>query len=401
MSKRLIVYIGENWPAQPSAPWVVLDAKGQVAEQGESDPRYWPAAEVCEAVLSAPQCAWIEVAVPEGGRREHQRLLRYAVEDRIAGDIDHQHLTEIGQTRTDGATVASVLVCDRSRLRAVVTALQGCGRPLTRMYSELQGDRSEPDSWTLAVGSSAHCVLHPGSGAAVALDKEVCEPLLEHLVDKARREGKAPAKLELRCQVGATAVDLGALAQRLALPVVDGAPYCWWLCQPAAVDLLHGEFQPANRRGGLLRPLRVPALVAGAAILMLLFASIVEILWKRQELDAVEQRMHRLFETAVPNTPAVAPPLQIRRHLDDARSRKGLLRQDDLLTLLVAFVDGAGSGAKGAVSKIEYEAGQLKLRLMDAQQLDSTYLEGRLGVMGYHLRQDEEGALLIVRGSGR
>ncbi len=402
MNRRLIVYVGEHWPTQPSTPWVVLDDRGQVIEQGQSDPRYWPAAEHCEAVLAAPLCSWIEVKLPEGARREPERLLRYAVEDRVAGDIDHQHLTLISQRRVDDGVLVVVLVCNRARLREILTALAACNRPAMRMHAELQAEVGEGEDWTLALGVADHGVLHPGPGRPrLALDKAACEPLLAHLLDQARRVGQAPTRLVLRYQSGAGGLDAGVLAERLALPVVEGAPYCWWSCRKTAADLLHGELRPAHRRAGWYRRLRRPLALAGTAMVVFFLASLGEVLWQKQQLAALEQRMQRLFESAVPNTPAVAPALQLRRHLDEMRSKHGLLRQDDALTLLAAFADSAGSGAKGALSAIDYEAGQLKLSLRDASALNASEVAGRLAIKGYRLRQNEDGTWVISQEIGR
>ncbi|HRD33750.1 MAG TPA: GspL/Epsl periplasmic domain-containing protein, partial [Rhodocyclaceae bacterium] len=104
------------------------------------------------------------------------------------------------------------------------------------------------------------------------------------------------------------------------------------------------------------------ALAAGAAALMLV-TSLAEVLWQRHQLGNLEDRMRRLFETSVPNTPAIAPALQLRRTLAEVRARHGQLRDDDFLALLDAYAEIGGAGTRHSISRLEYADGIMQMRL--------------------------------------
>ncbi|MFA7271079.1 MAG: hypothetical protein WC073_17215, partial [Sterolibacterium sp.] len=62
---RLLLPAG--WPAEEAAcEWALLNAQGSLLQRGCSEPRHWPAAEECEAVLSAEQCLPLKAQLPKG-----------------------------------------------------------------------------------------------------------------------------------------------------------------------------------------------------------------------------------------------------------------------------------------------------------------------------------------------
>lgn len=399
MSQKLIVYIEEFWPEHPSAPWVLLDDRDRQIEAGQSEPRHWPPGADCEVVLSGTQCAWLETRLPNAGRSEQARLLRYALEDQLIRDVDEQHLTVTRRTPGDDGVNTAVLVMGRQRLRQLLAQLEQLGRKPARMSSEMQAASGQPDAWIVTIGPTATWVVHTGTAPALAIDADSAPGLIAHLAAGAHAQARAPATIEIRSTFASMQPDPSELAELTGQTVQAGPAYAWWSGRNAAADLLHGEFEPRGTGAGWHHRLRAPlALAAGAAALMLV-TSLAEVLWQRHQLGNLEDRMRRLFETSVPNTPAIAPALQLRRTLAEVRARHGQLRDDDFLALLDAYTEIGGAGTRHSISRLEYADGIVQMRLDGAPPEDPALLQARLGALGFDAGSDGGTTLTLAPAS--
>ena len=131
----------------------------------------------------------------------------------------------------------------------------------------------------------------------------------------------------------------------------------------------------------------------------MLVTSLAEVLWQRHQLGNLEDRMRRLFETSVPNTPAIAPALQLRRTLAEVRARHGQLRDDDFLALLDAYAEIGGAGTRHSISRLEYADGIMQMRLDGAPPEDPALLQARLGALGFDAGSDGGTTLTLAPAS--
>lgn len=382
MTHRLIVLIDESWPAQPSADWVVLDARDRIVEQGRSEARHWPAAGECEVVLAGPQCTWIDARLPKCARRDEARVLRYALEEHLVRDVEEQHLTVTDREPLDSGASVAVLAVSRSRLRLVLAQLEAIGRRPTRVVSELQLAPPPAQAWSVHVRCGPLWIVRPSARTALAVDAAVAGEVVEHLFALARANDGMPERVELRLAADAERQAAEGFAAALALPVDEGPPYRWWAGLHACENLLHDEFAAAHARGGLLQRLRAPAAVAIAAAAVWFIANAGEVMWQRHQLATYEARMARLFESTVPNTPAIVPVLQLQRVLDDVRARHGQLRDDDFLALLERYSASAAAATRGAVVALEYDGTALSVRVDAASTPALPPLATRLQALG-------------------
>lgn len=397
MSQNLIVYIDETWPEVPSAPWILLDDRDRQIEAGQSEPRHWPPGAECEVVLSGTQCAWLETRLPNAGRAEQARLLRYALEDQLIRDVDEQHLTVTRRTPGDDGVNTSVLVMSRQRLRHLLAQLEQIGRKPSRITTEMQAASAQPDGWTVTIGPTATWVLHTGTGPALAIDAPSASTLIAHLAASAQAQDRAPASIELRSALEQMMPDLDQLATLTGQTVLAGPAYAWWSGRNGAADLLHDEFEQRGAGAGWHHRLRAPAAFAVGAAALMLVATLGEVLWQRQQLGNLEDRMRRLFETSVPNTPAIAPAVQLRRTLAEVRARHGQLRDDDFLTLLDAYTEIGGAGTRHSITWLEYANGTVQMQLDGAPPDDPALLQARLGALGFDAGWDSGTTLRLSR----
>ncbi|MCB1957374.1 MAG: hypothetical protein KDG55_16975 [Rhodocyclaceae bacterium] len=396
MSTRLLVLIDEHWPSRPSAPWVVLDEAGRVQSEGESEPKHWPAASECAFMMAGSQCAWHQARLPRGARREEGRLLAYALEDRLLRDPESQHLVVTDrEPGPDGVTVR-VLVTARERLRALVAQLAAIGRPPVAACSELQSAPAGGKDWHLAIAPHA-LTLRSGPTGAEALDPPLagCQPLLAHALAAARAADSVPARLVLHRAPGAD--DAALEGEALGITLAEGEPYRWWAGAAGATNLLQGEFAPRHRRAGWIGRLGWPLRLAAAALVVMVLADVGEVLWQRHRLGELDARMTRLFESALPRTPAVAPAAQLARQVDALRGSRGQLRSDDLLALLAAYASARGVATRDSIASLEFREGRLALELPALGAAERAALRERLSAQGYVARDQADPPRLLVQ----
>lgn len=109
--KLLIHAVGERWP------WAVIDARGQVAERGRSDPANpdWPA-EVPQLLLQdAGRCTGLSLDLPSLSAARLDQALRWAAEEHLAGSAEEEHVVAAG--RDPEGRVESVVIANDEMAR--------------------------------------------------------------------------------------------------------------------------------------------------------------------------------------------------------------------------------------------------------------------------------------------
>lgn len=388
---RLILHLTEHWPAPPDGPaahWVVLDERDRVLQQGHSEPAHWPAAAHTEVVLGGAQVVWLRTRLPRGARRDERRLLAYALEDRLAGDPDAQHLTVGARSRDDAGQQVDVLVIARSRLKALLAQLQALGRTPTRVVAEVESAPADADGWTLSLGPAGGGWLKCAPAdpdACMPLDPDSAAVLITRALAQARAANREPQKLHLRLAPGVQPPDAGWLPAELPRVIHHDQP--WWLAARQGSNLLQGEFASAGNRAEAWRAYRWPARLALAALITLALADLGQLVWQRQQLAGLQARIERIFAGALPQQPLIDPPRQLARHADLLRGAQGQLREQDFLHLMQAAADALGSAAPGAIIASQYKAGRLELSLAPSLSADAANAAAnRLGARGWTAR---------------
>lgn len=356
MSTTLRVFVGEHWPERPVTRWVALDATGEVMQQGESDALHWPQTEFCEAVMSAPQVSWLRTDIPERvSRLDLQQVVASSLEDRLLEDPDQCHLTLCAR---DGA-VADVLVASRNRVRNVLAQFTALKRPLSALFSELQARRPAGSGCAVMLAAEAAIVHRPGDTPLTLDMPDPADPppLLAVALQSGNGAGRDPIVI---CPGPGVAVDLPTWRKALGIDgIALGPEYRWHVLDAGAVDLLHHEFEPGQRRSNLWQLVKSPALVAAGALVAYLVVALFQIGVQQYRIGETRDRIAELFRGAFPEVPAVAPLAQTRRQLDALRASNGQLRSDDVLSLLAAVADVLGAEGKDAVRSVTFEKHRL------------------------------------------
>lgn len=382
MSNTLRVYVGEHWPERPITRWVLLDAAGQLLEEGESDALRWPAAEFCEAVLSAPDASMLRTSIPPRvSRSDLPQVVAGAIEDQLLDDVDRCHLTVCARQRD----TVDVLVVSRQRLRNVLAQFVALNRPLSAAYSELQCMPVHPAAWSVALAADMAIVARPDAMPMV-LDREPdgIPPFLVEAISRHAEHHGAASPNVLLSPAPRQSVDLARWQDALhAAHVSVGQEYRWHVPAERAVDLLHGEFSSRRKKNNAWQLLKPAALVAGIALLAYLVVGLAELGMRAYRVHQAETRVVDLFHAAFPTVPVVAPVAQARRHLDQLREAHGMSRSDDVLMLLGAISDVLGPQGQDSVRELKFVDRRLTVVLEPALAARLADYRQALGERGY------------------
>lgn len=383
MSTTLRVFVGEQWPERPATRWVLLDAAGGVIQQGESDGLRWPAADFCEAVISAPEASYLKASIPQRvSKRDLPQVVGSVLEDQLLDDPDRCHLTLCGHRRDE----ADVLVVSRLRLRNILAQFEALARPLSAAYSELQTLPVTSPEWVVALAADAAILVPPGQ-APMALDNAadgMPSPLLAGIVE-ASASAVAGFRMTIHPEPGHK-VDLPGWKAALGSQQISiGAEHRWHLLLPGAADLLHGEFASTKPRNNSWQLVKPAFMVAAVAIAASLAVGLVQLGLSKYRAFQAETRMTELFASAFPGVPAVAPLAQTRRKLDLLRAAHGLARSDDLVTLLAAVADVMGPEGENSVRELNYVDRRLTLAFDPAHMTRAENWRRQLQERGYQV----------------
>lgn len=354
----LTILIDERWPATHAADWVLCSPRGFVMQQGRSEPLHWPAADRRVAVLSGAQVSLCSVQLPKSRRQDRERLVAYALEERLPTETDRQHFTVL-EYEEDRAVVAMV---DVARLRRIVDTCAAIGQPLAAAYGRLQYlPRLAGTAVCVDEGEMRYWRWPDGSGLAEDLPRQGAEAV-------------SWAALKARQGVSVQRI-LGPVpvAKSLDLPVVteEGQNTLHWFWPIPATSLMHGQFAPRLSGDSWRQRLRWPLWLAGGAVALHLCVGVLSAVLARQSEAGLNAKTRAIFEAAFPGAAIVDPVLQMRRQLNESRPKNGGLRDDDMLALLAALADSLAAESRDALTRIRYEAGVLDVSFnstVDQQQ---------------------------------
>lgn len=391
MSTTLRIFVGEHWPEQPSTRWTLIGEAGNVVQQGESDALRWPAADYCEAVISASEVSCLRAAIPERvARRDLPTVVAGVLEDQLLDDPDRCHFT-VCRHRRDSA---DVVVIARDRLRNILAQFTALGRPLSAAFCELRVLPAERHEWVVALARDGVIVSRPHEVPLVVdgVDDGTPPALLVTLA-KDPRSKPANLRILIRAEAGKE-VDLAAWKGMLRTENIRiGPEYRWYSLTESSVDLLHGEFASRLRRNSTWPLVKPAALLALAFLVASMAVGLIQTMLSTYRIHQAEGRMAELFATSFPGIPAMAPVAQTRQRLDQLRSVHGMSRHDDVLVLVAALAAVMGTGGENAVTDLKYADRRLTISFDPAQADRLNGYRQLLADQGYRVTANTDGRL--------
>jgi general secretion pathway protein L len=355
------------------------------------------------AVVPVRRLSWHRLALPpgtldkglfqEGNAPRLRAVLDGLLEDRVLDDPAQLHFAIEPQAQA-GAPIW-VAACDRAWLHAWLAALEQAGRPVAHIVPEMAPpaedtpDRASlhiigsPDQAQLVLSGADGVSVMPLSAASAALvdwpegAEVVAEPAVAALAEQYFRR---PATLQTGPQRWLVA-----------------AQSAWDMAQ---FDLLYTRRARTRKRLSALAKtlLRAPRWRAARwATVALVAVNLVGLqAWAWQEKAALAARRVAIRDTLTATFPEVRvvvdAPLQMARALADLQRRSGTASSADLETMLAQFQASAPNAR--APAAIEFIAGELRLKGLDAADPGLREVSAALQTRGYSARLEGDSLLI-------
>jgi general secretion pathway protein L len=320
------------------------------------------------------------VNVPARNRQRLLQAIPYALEDRIAQDVEQMHFAP-GLRRTDGSV--PVVVLERDVLDRWLEEFRKEGIEPARLIPDVLALPFQPGEWTLAVdGEMALLRTAPQSGLAIEVDNLAA--VVSAALDEA---GDArPERLHVYAPQASIA-DFDALAT-LGLELIphphDAAVLAMMAPQAVtgeAIDLLQADYARRERLRGDWRRWRAVAILFAVLVTVNLGMLILDQIRLSRQSAQLQSEIESIYRQAFPETQRVVDPrAQMERGL--ASLRRGGAESGGFLDLMRDVAETISGTNSAVIQRIAYQDRRLdiSLHVSDLQQLDT--MVRRLGEQG-------------------
>lgn len=352
--QRLILRLAE---AASTATFVLIDAGGRVTagprQAGLDDIGALAGGVPAMALAPAPDVLLTTATLPPARSRERRlRALPYAVEERLAADLESVH---IAAGDFDGSDVG-VAVVDRKKLDAWRRECSEAGIILESLTSEALALPWQPETRTLLV-EQGRSILRFGRAEAISVEHGTVPLMLERTRDAGPIRvfdytGSAPK--------GWFSGQRGRREQVAGDPLALLAQHA----SPPAIELLQGDYAPAHRRRGIAAPWRRAAAVAGACVISYLLYATVD--WWRLDARSValQERAATIYREATGVEGSVPDAeRQFRSWLALQRGENGG-RGSAFLSLLAVVAPAVAASDELRMESLAYRDGDLELAIV-------------------------------------
>lgn len=438
----LIVLLPPRDPAVPSQEWqlpelpfVLLDKSGRTQRAGRSALALLPRASSTVLMVAARDLLMMPATLPPLKGPRLRQALPNIVEDQLIQDPQTCHIALDPQPLGKGRHLLAIV--DRGWFRFICEAFASAGHrsvravPVTRCLppppvaatpledAEVASDALKP---AVAAKLAAGLPIAPPSpvvaavlgtvvSTAPALLAEIAPdssttrvelaiargmqgeglavPATAVNATLAALSGDAPVLLYLLTEVPGNEPGMGSSAQaKLAAQVSGTRPFPFEQLARRALecrfDLCQFEFatQPWRLDRATLRRLRLPALLAAAALVVAIVGANVQWMMLAHQRDAINTQMTELLLNTFPKTTVVLDaPDQMSRQMQQLRVAAGELSPDDFLSLAAGLARSLGPVPVNGIAALDYHDRRLDITFKPEIKVDPG-LAQRLSVNG-------------------
>lgn len=303
------------------------------------------------------QCVYLtRVELPEKASRQVLSAIEYQVEDRLAQDIESQHVA-LGDTAQNPISLA---VVDRAIMTRCLELAQRHGLRLVQIVPELfLCPWREGDSVNLTEGYDG-CLLRYGDYSGIKCNAQALPAMLELI----KREIEIDSIRYLAAEADATPTLAGYNLEREALASttlgIDTAPL---------INLQQRDYQLSSPWLSLGRAWKWVGLIFAALIVIGAYNKAMALQDLEQELSEVRTQQYTLLKPYLPQS--VKADDNLKKHLiDRLKALQASQREQGFLKLLLDFTRARSAYADVDIGRIVYQGRQLNIDI-SSQQLKS------------------------------
>lgn len=394
----LRLYLPREWPGEEAGcSWTLLARDFRVIGRGSGIPSEWPAADECEAVVTADQVSWLSISLPEKMGRDASRIIAYALEDKLIQPPETMHIV---LSKEAGSAIA----IGKARLGEITEAVRAAGRKLDRLFVDMQLSAPADGEWSICrYGESTF--LRMGSQSGLAIDWSGTAPPEALTIAVARTHGKLPTRLVVRLPAGKAAT-IDGWASVLGLPVVAGTSFDPLSASTeGANNLLTGQFAPSGASDAPGRPSRLALIALAALALGHTMLSLADWAWLAYRASVLREESVAIYRQTFPENkaPLLDARVQMQREVDSALRLRGRVGSGDMLAMLATISGELPAGIQAR--RILFDRSVLELVAVLPEGA-APGMASRLRARGYDmdatvLRRDSAGSEYRLRMSVR
>ena len=355
------------------AYWQAVDAHGApLAQRGEGELEQ--AVEPAEGrkvvfLIPAREVFRARLDLPARGRRSAVKGARYALEDRIAGDVEDLHFA-VGPTAGDQLEVAAV---ERQRLEDLLGRVEAAGLPPVAVYGEGDALPHLPNAAAALLEEDA-LLLRDGGGQVVSTEPGELAGLVDIACAEQAGDEAAPFRLVIYCEPALEDVAQEAIAglngRDVELRLLEQGVMPQLAAESmsgAAVNLLQGEFRRRDDRARRLRGATI-----GLLAVALIFPGYLAMHgWRVQrEYQALAGVVEARLRQMMPDAGASADLRgEFRRRVTSA-DLSAAANSDGFLRLLQSLERAGGSGARVLGLNYGNRSARVRVAAADMEKLD-------------------------------
>lgn len=396
--RTLRLYLSRDWAGQAATcSWALLAKDFRVIERGSGSASQWPAADECEAVVTADQVSWLSISLPEKMGRDASRIVAYALEDKLIQPPETMHIVLPKEA-------GSAIAIGKARLGEITEAVRAAGRKLDRLFVDMQLSVPSEGEWIICRYDD-FTFLRMGAQSGLAIDWPGAAPPEALAIAVARAQGKLPTRLVVRLPAGNTvAFDRWSLA--LGMPVVAGTCFDPLAASTAgASNLLTGPYAPSGASDSAWRTPRLVVFALAVLALGHTVLSLADWAWLAHRASFLREDAVGIFRQTFPDnkTPLLDPSIQLQREIDAALRQRGRVGRGDMLAMLAMISEEFPAGIQPRRVLFDRSVLELVAVLPDGV---GPGLASRLRARGYDLeatvlRRDAAGTEYRIRMSLR
>lgn len=383
--------------ASPNCLYPFIEGPGASMLREASAPLLPPAGRNAEVVAMVPAAllSWHAVDLPAGKALSGlalRALLVGLLEERLLDDVQQLHLALQPDWQT--GQKAWVAVCNKAWLQGHLQALEAADRPVSRVLPELSPQGVSESAQLLVTGTPEACWLWvsadqgvwglpmPEGLASLSPDLLTSAPLSAEpaVVAWAEQHFKRPAQLVQRLQRMRTAAQSDWELAQFDLAATGSARWLKTLARVQQTLWQSSAWRPARWGVAVLLLSQLLGLNAWA--------------WKlRADLRQRQEGMAQITKQTFPEIQVVLDaPLQMGREVQRLRQAAGQAGHDGLEPLLAGL--GLALPAGTALSQLDFQAGQLRLKDLRLTEAQAGQLQATLQVQQVQARR--EGAEWVI-----
>ena len=368
----LVIRFGD---LEANATWQVVDSHGApVPECGEGELAQATAiAEGRKVVLLVPagEVFRASLELPTRGRRAAVKGARYALEDRIAGDVEEMHFA-FGPATGDGLDVAAI---ERRRLSEWLSRCSSEGLTPVAVYGE--GDTlPELPNASIAMLEQDKLLVRNGGGQVASAEPGELASLVDILCAELADEEASPFRLVIYCEPELESAARKAMAQlagrEVELRLLESGVMAHMAAEALSgrgVNLLQGEFRPRDDQHRSFRQIALGLL--GVALLFPAWLGLEA--WRvEREFQVLEEAVDARLGRLMPDVSDTARLRSEWRSRLGSADLSGAANSDEFLRLLQAME--AGSSERTRLLGLNYDgrSARVQLRASDMETLEET-----------------------------